>query len=166
MSGPRDYILLASAVSALMCSGCVREPARRRGPSLDVAWSKPQWGPQSHGLQCRLRPAKRLWRAGQRPTFTVDLRNHGKRIFAFRSAGQISVHEFTVDGRRHRLADPPAAQFRIWPLAPGVEFLDLAVCLPEEVPVSSGRHEVQVSFLLEGIEVVSNAAGIEILASR
>jgi len=97
----------------------------------------------------------------------VDLRNRGKRIFAFLSTDPIPVHEFSVDGRRYRLMSPSVVQGgHVQPLAPGVEFSNLPANLPGQVHLAPGRHTVYISFQLEGIEVVSNPVGIEILNSR
>jgi len=151
---------------AVLCSGCALRTATSTGRAESPAWTAPTWGPEAEGLQCRLRPVKRIWRTGEPPAFKVDLRNHGTRIFAFTRSADVPLHEFSVDGRWYRWPTPPATACRVWPLAPTVEFPDLPVTLPRRIcgPLLPGRHTIQVAFLLEGVEVVSDPVGIEVTA--
>jgi hypothetical protein len=157
------HIVLGSFV--MLYAGCARPVHAPRGVTARLAPSRPTWGPAAEGLQCRLRPAKRVWSADERPTFKIDLRNRGARIFAFVRSSPLPLHAVSVDGRWYRRPDLRATEGTVWPLAPGVEFTDLAISLPNDmhVPLASGHHLVQVAFLFEGVEVVSNLVAIEIL---
>ncbi|MHC4176169.1 MAG: hypothetical protein ACYSWU_01605, partial [Planctomycetota bacterium] len=44
-----------------------------------VGGDETAWGPATEGVQCRLVPEKRTWKAGQTPQLLADLRNRGKR---------------------------------------------------------------------------------------
>jgi hypothetical protein len=153
------------ALLAVLAGGCARDaqtPGRRTEP---VRWARPGWGPEAEGLQCRLTPIKRRWQADDSPTLEVDLRNTGQRIFAFRMAEQPPLDRIAINGRWYRWQEPTGGGTRMWPLAPGVEFSDLSVALPQSLhsSLSPGRHRIQVAFVLEGVEVVSNVVMIEIL---
>jgi hypothetical protein len=125
---------------------------------------KPTWGPEAEGLQCRLRATKRLWRPTEAPTFKLELRNRGERMFAVATVDSNPSYRVIVDGRQYRVSLPPATETRIKPLAPGTEFSNLIISLPREVHTSlaPGPHTVQIAFVFEGVEVVSNPVGIEI----
>lgn len=151
----------------ICCLGCARHiltPAKER---QTTASARPAWGPQVEGLQCRLRPVRRIWCVGETPTLKVDLRNDGPRIFAFVHSSDAPLYGLCVDGYWHRRLKPTATQGRVWPLAPGVEFTDLSVSLPEAgpAPLTHGRHTIQIAFTFEGVEVVSNPIGVEIVTS-
>lgn len=148
--------------------GCTRHTREVRKPSARLAPSEPTWGPQIEGLQCRLRPVRRLCPAGESPTFRVDFRNGGGRIFAFVRGEQVSLHGYAVDGQWHRRSIPAPTEGKVQALGPGVEILDLSVALPVEARalLTPGRHVVQLAFSFEGLEVPSNPVEIEIVGSR
>ncbi|MHC4521763.1 MAG: hypothetical protein ACYTAS_24485 [Planctomycetota bacterium] len=159
-----NAFLLALSLLALLAVGCARHvktPLARAAPPLRTA---PTWSPQVEGLQCRLRPTKRLWNSGETITFKLDLRNHGTRLFAFNSAEPLRVDRISVDGRWHRWPRPHTAPASIRPLAPGTELSDLTLALPRTVrlPLNPGRHDVRVAFLFEDLEVRSHPVRIEI----
>ena len=158
-------VLVVSQVT-LYC-GCARQTAAPVRQAERAAWAEPVWGPATEGLQCRLRPAKRLWRSGETPVFKADLRNHGKRTFAFVNSERVPLSGISVDDRWYPYPTSGAVQGRVWPLAPDVEFTNLPVSLPTDMQLSlaPGPHIIRVAFSFEGVEVVSNVVGIEILAS-
>ncbi len=128
-------------------------------------FTAPAWGPNSQGLQCRLRPMKRLWRAGETPAFKIDLRNESKRIFPLACA-PLWPYRILIDDQWRRWPSSGPTGTKIMPFGPGAEFMDLMVNLPKETArlLTKGRHVIKIAFLFEGIEVVSNAVEIEILS--
>jgi hypothetical protein len=158
-------ILLLLGGWLLMCLGCgkpSRTATRRAEP---IPWARPSWGPQVEGVQCLLRPVKRRWPVEESPTFEIDVRNRGQRIFAFPAADDAPLDRIAIDGRWHRWLRPAGEGVKMWPLAPGVEFNGLSATLPETLrsSLSPGRHMVQVAFVFEGVEVLSNVVTIELL---
>jgi len=115
-----------------------------------------------------LRPVRRVCPGGESPTFKVDLRNRGGRIFAFLCGEQVPLHGFAVDGQWRRRPSPAPVVGKIRALGPGVEILDVTVALPDEARtlLTPGRHVVQLAFSFEGVEVPSNPVEIEIVGSR
>ena len=124
-------------------------------------------GPASEGLQCCLRPDENVWQASERPTFKVDIRNGGKRIFAFPASQHLQLCRIFLDGRWYRWSGPAATEGQLRPLAPGWEFGDIPIILDEHfgIALGTGKHLVRVAFSLEGIEVVSNPVHISVLPS-
>lgn len=122
------------------------------------------WGPQAEGLQCRLRPTKRLWQNGEMPSFRLDLRNHGQRLFAFNVHEPVHPDRVWLDGRWHHRRRDQAVQAKMHPLAAGGELVDLMLAVPAEMglPLGPGRHTIQVAFDLEDLAVLSNVVVIEI----
>jgi hypothetical protein len=127
-----------------------------------------EWGPAASGLQCRLRPIKRVCPAGESPAFKADLRNQGGRVFAFLQGQQAPLDRFAIDGCWHPWPARPSVAARTLALGPGVEFPDLPATFPPNAQsyLTPGPHTIQVAFLFEGIEVVSNPVEIEIIGSR
>jgi hypothetical protein len=123
-----------------------------------------EWGPAASGLQCRLRPIKRVCPAGESPAFKIDLRNQGGRVFAFVQGQQTPLDRFAVDDRWHPWPNRPPTDGRTLAFGPGVEFPDLPATLPGNAQsyLTPGPHVIQVAFSFEGIEVVSNPVEIEI----
>jgi hypothetical protein len=160
VAGLRIDILTVVALTVLSCSSCARDAA---APAQQQ--SQPAWGTQVQGLQCRLRPLGTAWHAGEPPCFAVDLRNGGQRTFAFIGGTQAPVYQVSVDRRWYRLVNPPV-QGKVQALAPGVEIADAPLSLSDSMhlPLKPGRHTIQVSFLFEGLEVVSNPVRIKVLS--
>lgn len=129
------------------------------------AWREPSWGEAAEGLQCRLRPDKRIWRAGERPSFKADIRNRGRRIFAFLPSHQLELCRIQFDDKWYQWPSPFMIDSPVWPLGTGAQFNDIAITLHErfKINLTPRKHIVRVVFSLEGIEVVSNPVGIEIL---
>jgi len=163
-----NAVVVVLALLVLLSPGCkrsARTPARRPERLVRAA---PTWGPETEGLQCRLRPAKRLWIAGETITFKLDLRNQGKRLFAFDASQPVYADRVLLDGRWYRWPRPEIAAAKIRPLAPDAEFTDLTLALPQApwLPLTPGYHDIAVAFAFEGIEVVSHSVDIEIAAAR
>ncbi len=55
------------------------------------------WGKAEEGVQLRIRPVQRVWRAGEKPAFKVDARNTGDFDFQLPENGTYAMIE--VDGR-------------------------------------------------------------------
>lgn len=170
MYGTRDAVLPVIAALAVFWTGCARAPlaplvpVERPQKRESIPPRKPTWGPEAEGLQCRLRATKRVWQRGEPPTFKVDLRNRGSRIFAFATCNAVPSYRVILNGRDYPVSNPPTTEATIKPLAPGGEFSNLPISLPPRVHTSlaSGPHTIQIGFSFEGVEVVSNPVGIEI----
>ena len=164
----KHTILLIAGMLVFLWTGCARPrltplaPVTR--PAKNAAWSKPTWGPETEGLQCRLRPTKRLWQPDEAPAFRVDLRHRGKRIFAFDASASLPLRRVVVDRREYAAPSPGPGQGRLSPLEPGTELTNQPISLPQSVYVSlaSGPHTIQVVFAFEDVEVVSNRVSIEV----
>lgn len=154
------------ALLVFWCPGCKRSAKLPAWPPDRLVRAAPTWGPEAEGLQCRLRPTKRLWRAGETVTFKLDLRNRGKRLFAFDASHPVHAERISLDGRWYRRPRPETAAAKVRPLAPGAELADLTLALPQRprLPLTPGYHAIAVAFVFEGIEVVSNPVNIEIAA--
>lgn len=165
MRSTRNAALLALGLLSLLYPGCARRSLKPAESPASAGWVKPTWGPEAGGLQCRLRPTKRLWPADEPAVFKLDLRNQGKRVFAFVSSERVPLHRVSLDGRWYRWPSSPVTEGKMWPLAPDVEFPSLSVSLPGpmDLTLTPGRHVIQVTFLFEGVEVVSNPVAIEVL---
>ena len=163
--------LITMLLSAFLAGQGCKAPADKAlasPPALSqdkAAWSEPTWGEQAEGLQCRLRPNRRVWQSRERPGFKLDIRNRGKRIFAFLPFHQLQLCRIQFDGRWYQWPSPFMIDSPVWPLSPGAQFDNIAITLHEQLKIklSPGKHVVRVGFALEGIEVVSNPTGIEIL---
>lgn len=158
------WVVLAIAVAGVGCGTRQETAVVKRPMQQRVALTEVTWGPAAEGLQCRLRPIKRLVGDGESPTFKVDLRNQGGRVFTFLPDPRTPLHRFAVDGRwylwPHRPTDGRTQAF-----GPGVEIADMPLTLPADTPslLAPGWHTVQVAFSFEGIEVVSNPVEIQIV---
>jgi hypothetical protein len=164
MGDARSGILLVLCLIAAAGLGCNKRSARlsKLPPERKAAFAAPAWGPSTQGLQCRLRPTKRLWRTGETPAFKIDLRNQSKRIFSL-AHEPLRPYRISVDGQWRQWPSSGPKGTKIVPLGPGAELTDLALNLPEGTAraLPKGRHVIQIMFLFEGIKVVSNAVQIE-----
>ena len=150
-------IFLAAAVV-----GCNRLPPGSQ--SAASAWGEPRWGPEVEGLQCRLRAERRKWRQDETPVFNFDLRNVGKRTFAFWPAHKVELAEIEFDGKWHRWPSDVKTDSQVWPLGPGSQYKAVSIELDERFKIDTkpGKHIVRIAYVLEGVRVVSNPVGIEI----
>jgi hypothetical protein len=166
-SCPLIWVLAAIGVVGL---GCAEEPTRpakqaNRRPGRVVQTA--EWGDSAQGVQCRIRPIKRLWSAGEPAVFRVDFRNQGRRAFALLDNGQIHAERICLNGRWYSRPWLGEAGGKPRMLGPGDELDDLSFQVSAEMslPLGPGLHTVQAAFLFEGVEVVSNLVDFEI-ASR
>jgi hypothetical protein len=160
----RNAAPLTLTLLALLAVGCaqdVQTPLIRAEPPTQTT---PTWGSQIEGLQCRLRPTKRLWNPQETITFKIDLRNRGTRLFAFDAREPIHADRIALNGRWYRWPQPEGAPAKVRPFTPGAELTDLTLTLPRNahLPLGPGRHEVRIAFLFEGVEVRSNPVNIEV----
>jgi len=111
-----------------------------------------------------LRPVKRLWSIDANPVFKLDLRNEGRRLFAFDISEPVQADRISLDGRWYRWPASQATAAKVRPFAPGTELADLNLILPRTswLNLTPGYHDIAVAFVFEGVEVVSNRVGIEI----
>lgn len=158
--------LLILLTGALLCSGCSREIRTSAKPLEPPTRGAPDWGPSVEGVQCRLRPTRRLWQKGEPITFKLDLRNRGSRLFAFDVREPIRPSRVAIDRRWHHLRRDETTQAQIRPLASGTELTDLTLIVSpdRDLPLGAGRHTIQVSLELEDLTVPSNPVAIEIAA--
>jgi len=163
-----NSVLLVLGVLAFLCPGCTRSSRVLPRQTERRVRTASTWGPEIEGLQCRLRPTKRLWAADETIAFKLDLRNQGPRLFAFDASEPVHADRVALDGRWYRRPRPETAAVKLRPLAPGAEFADLALSVPQamRLPLTPGHHDIAAAFVLEGIEVVSNPVEIEISAMR
>lgn len=156
-----SVVLVALVLLGPGCKRSVKAPKRQPERLARIA---PTWGPQVEGLQCRLRPIKRLWAAGDTVTMKLDIRNQGKRLFAFDAAQPVQADRVLLDGQSYRGSRPTNAAAKVRPLGPDAEFTDLTLALPgtSHLPLTPGFHEIAVVLTFEGIAVVSNSVNIEI----
>ena len=140
----------------------------------------PSWGEAVEGVQVRLRADKKVWQAGEVPTFKADVRNLGAE--ALLTAGAGGPYELEFDGTWFdRPGDPFPSGLS---LEPGATFTGVPISLDDRwetrdekffmgvpITVGPGRHIVRVAFVCrsatsaEGasIRAVSNLVEIEIL---
>ncbi len=156
---------LVIIAALLVAPGCNSPPQQRADDITLAAWAEPDWGRQTEGLQCRLRPARRDWLPGELPIFRADIRNQGKRSFAFLPDHGQQLSRVQFDGKWYRWPTPVAVDSPVWELSPGARFNDIIITLHERlnIDVTPGRHIIRVAFLFEGIPVVSNPVGIRML---
>ncbi|MBN2269488.1 MAG: hypothetical protein JXN61_02680 [Sedimentisphaerales bacterium] len=158
------YGYFAATALALLaaCQGCKSLP-----PSDASAWGEARWGPSVEGLQCRLRAERPTWRSNETPAFNFDLRNRGKRTFAFWPAQKLELAEIEFDGKWHRWPSDVMTNSPVWPLAPGSQYNAVTIQLDKhfKIDIKPGKHIVRIAYSLEGVWVVSNPVGIKIVAA-
>jgi len=125
--------MLIVLLGGLLSGGCSREDRVLAGRTDRIVRTASDWGPQAEGLQGRLRPTKRLWQSGETPTFRLDLRNQGRRLFAFNVHEPVCPDRVWLDGRWHHRRRDQAVQAKMHPLAPGGELADLMLTVPAEM---------------------------------
>ena len=165
MEGIKDPVALTLTAMVLFCTGCSRPKLVPTRKEEKPAWVKPTWGAQAEGVQCRARPARRVWKAQEALVFKVDLRNDGKRIFTFISSEPLPVRRVIVDGRAYPLPSQPVRAGTTRPFGPGDGFTELPLSLPPNVSasLSTGHHLVEIVLSFEDVEVVSGPVSIEIV---
>ena len=156
---------LVILAALLVAPGCDSPPGHLDDSVTLAAWGEPDWGEQIEGLQCRLRPARRTWQPGEVPIFRVDIRNQGKRTFAFLPDHGQQLCRVQFDGKWHHWPNPVTIDSPVRELSPGAEFNDVTITLHErlKIDISPGTHIVRVAFFFEGIPVTSNPVGIRAL---
>jgi len=160
------YSLLAPIALLLAAQGCTATGPRQTAERL--ARGEPIWGPSVEGLQCRLRPERRDWLISETPVLQFDLRNDGKRTFAFWPAQKMQLCEIEFDGKWRRWPDAVMIDSQAWPLAPGAQYNAVTIELDKRFGIrpTPGRHILRIAFTLEGVRVVSNPVGIKIVAPK
>ncbi|MHC4476351.1 MAG: HEAT repeat domain-containing protein, partial [Planctomycetota bacterium] len=142
------------------------------------------WGQPVEGVQVRLRPNRDHWKATQTPSFSLDLRNVGDKVFSYSSrSAHSSSCQIILDGERYIWRGPtegglPRAPRRI---KPGHVFIRAfgvtlnkgwqATASREPLHLATGSHTVQVAFapkagarnLQRGAELLSNPVRINVL---
>ena len=157
----KQFLVLAVILACNGCTTSLRDP-----DSLRAAWADPTWGPSAEGLQCRLSVDRRTWASDETPAFSFDLRNSGKRTFAFWPAHKLELAEIEFDGKWHRWPRDIKTDSHAWPLAPGSQYNAVSIQLDKRfgITMKPGKHIVRIAYSLEGVRVVSNAVGIVILS--
>ena len=161
-----EYLLLGPIALLVAAQGCTAPGTSQTTEHL--AWGEPSWGPSAEGLQCRLRADRRDWLISETPVLQFDLRNDGKRTFAFWPAQKMQLCEIEFDGKWRRWPDTVMIDSQVWPLAPGAQYNAVTIELDKRfgIKLAPGRHILRIAFTLEGVRVVSNPVGIKILASK
>jgi hypothetical protein len=94
----------------------------------------------------------------------VDFSNQGKRAFAFLDDGSVHAERVLLDNRWYNrpVLGPTGGKPVL--LGPGdrLEGLSLYLVRDTALPLGPGPHTIQVAFLLEGLEIVSNSVDFEI----
>jgi len=116
------------------------------------------WGEAVEGVQCRLRGDKKVWNAGEVPTFKADVRNQGTGEFGFLAAQCGLRLEFEGDWYSWGL--PVTVPTSL--LSPGQQHNDIEVTLSDSwrgLVLSPGEHTIRVAL----DDAASNSIVIEIL---
>ncbi len=165
MKAQRNVWIITALVVFITGQGCKTPWAELITSQDSYAWAEPTWGEADEGLQCRLRPDKRVWQTGETPTFKIDMRNQGQRMFAFPPSHIQQICRIQFDGRWYYWPNPVMIDGSVWPLAPGIKFDDIPIALDVQfgINITPGRHIIRVALALEGVQVVSNPVGIKIL---
>jgi|GEM_PF-3882878 len=153
----------------------VRRNVQAGRDDVDFIIERP-WGKADMGVQCRLRPEKTVWRAGEAPTFVAEVRNQGKRKLFITPLQEAS--KLQLDGEWHvSMAD---LDMRLWPFGPGRHYDAIPIVLNEAwynnkerktLKLSLGKHIVRVAFLVhtkaeivvKAPRAISNPVEIEIV---
>ena len=126
------------------------------GPG-DVLGPGEAWGEAVEGIQVRLRADKTLWRVGEPPSLTADVRNLGERNLSVAQAQQLCEVEF--DGQWYRWAGPLGLKSSAF--GPGREYKDIRIVLDEHwqsklatgirqgLELAVGKHTVRVAFIAQ-----------------
>jgi hypothetical protein len=112
------------------------------------------WGKAVEGVQCRLRPVKTTWKAGEAPKLLADVRNRGERVFLVYRAQEMC--ELQVDGRWYRWAGDISVKSS--PFSPGREYTGIPITLAGSwarsgtaksppLALEPGRHTVRVAVI-------------------
>jgi len=166
MKAQRNVWMITALLVFIAGQGCKTPSAQLIASQDSYAWAEPTWGEADEGLQCRLRPDKRVWQTGETPTFKIDIKNRGRRMFAFPPSHIQQICRIQFDGKWYNWPGPVMIDSAVWPLAFGVQFDDIPIALHERfgIKITPGRHVVRVALVLEGVQVVSNPVGIKIRA--
>jgi hypothetical protein len=158
------FLLLILTLATLVGLGCSRQAKESVDLSGTAARAGVAWGPATQGVQCRIRPIKRLWRANETPLFTVDFRNRGKRVFAMPDDGSLHAQGIVLDGRWYSRPNRSVTEGKLRRLGPEDQLADFSLSLSRdlEIPLDPGSHTIKAVFSLEGLEIVSNPVRIEI----
>jgi len=166
MKAQKNVCVITALLLFIAGQGCKTPWAEMIASGDSYAWAEPTWGEADQGLQCRLRPDKRIWQTGETPTFKIDLKNHGRRMFAFPSSHVQQICKIQFDGKWYHWPNAVTIDGSIWPLAAGVQFGDIPIVLDKRfgIKITPGRHIVRIASVLEGVQIVSNPVGIKVLA--
>ncbi|MBN2139345.1 MAG: hypothetical protein JW720_16195 [Sedimentisphaerales bacterium] len=129
--------------------------------------SSSDWGPSAEGLQCRLAVERQTWRADETLSFSFDLRNRGRRTFAFWPRQKVELAEIEFDGKWYRWPRDVKTEGQVWKLGPGSQYYAVTIELDRQfgIDIRPGRHTVRLAYVLEGVRVVSNPVAIRIVAA-
>jgi RNA polymerase sigma factor (sigma-70 family) len=117
------------------------------------------WGEAVDGVQARIRTLKAVWIAGEEPTFSLDLRNQGKKTPDQR---RVPVDcQIEVDKVWYSYEIPSGPYVVVgYPLKPGEQINDWTTVTPDEnwvsltaekkrFPLSPGKHSVRIALWLQ-----------------
>jgi len=123
------------------------------------------WGDTVDGVQARLRSSRAVWKEGEAPAFSLDLRNHGKQTpHGLRIPFDCEIE---LDGIWYLYGSPVNIKAADTPLEPGKQIDDWAKVSPDEHWVNKspgpvlgpkdhlllppGKHTLRIAFPLVGV---------------
>ena len=149
----------------------------------DVDFVMPRfWGNAVEGVACRLRPQQRVWRTGQTPIFSVDLRNKGTRHL--KTDTNLMSWEIELDGAWYHCSREVGNTIAPIPLEPGRQHDNHGLRFTgnlwrskegdKPLEFTPGRHTVCVAFTARAtkpnagppVRAVSNPVEIEIVPAK
>ncbi len=161
----------------------VRDEARKAVESIQS--KQPRWGPAVEGVQVRLRADKRVWKAGDTPTFKADIRN-GAKSTLYDTRGRRTIYNLEFDGQWY--IDPSRVRKRPLAIRAGGEHAGGGVLPlspknwrrtepPRTLELTPGKHTMRVALVGtlgavteagggKPVRAVSNPVEIEIVADK
>jgi hypothetical protein len=160
----------AFAFAILMLGIGMAPDQDRKGPPAKPDPKAP-WSEAAHGLQCRLRADKAVWKVSEVPTFRLDVRDQGKRDLEIHMAQDACQLEF--DGAWFDWMGPVSILGGTWPAGRQYDDFEVRVTLAarwtsgkKPIDLKPGKHKVRVAYVTldrkQPVRVVSNAVEIQI----
>ncbi len=127
------------------------------------------WGEAVDGVQARLRAPKAVWKAGEAPTFILDLRNEGKNT---PNARRVPVDcQIEVDGTWYSYDIPsgpyptvvdllePGKQINGWTTVSPDKYWGSITGKKEHLPLPHGKHTRRIGYWLQGTPNIRPESG-------
>ncbi len=179
--GPKDHLSLPPGKHTIRLAFRLEgdKPIRPVTGPLEVEIVKkdePVWGDAVDGVQARIRTAKPVWGSKEAPTFSLDLRNQGKKTPDQRRVPLDCQIEVDKVWYSFELPSGPYVSVG-FPLKPGEQVNDWTIVTPDEhwtsltpekkrFPLPPGKHTIRIAYQLQGttpaIRPISGPLEIEI----